>query len=53
MLIKKFEPYLVNLVDSNQFFSKIEDVIKTQLPEFIQYQQQIKNYLALYFGKQS
>ena len=53
MLIKQFKPYLVDLIDSDRFFDKIEEVIKTQLPEFIPYQQQIKNYLALYFGKEN
>ncbi|MGD1701420.1 hypothetical protein [Dapis sp. BLCC M229] len=50
MLIKKFEPYVVNISDSGTFFAKIEEVIDTQLPEFDAYKKQIKYYLALYFN---
>ncbi|MCA1745056.1 MAG: LamG domain-containing protein [Bacteroidales bacterium] len=50
MLIKKFEPYVANIPDSGAFFSKIEEIIDAQLPEFKAYKQQIKNYLALYFN---
>lgn len=50
MLIKRFEPYLTNVVkNKGSFFNEIETIIKTQMPEFIPYQKQIKNYLALYF----
>ncbi len=50
MLIKKFEPYVAHLTDSGTFFTKIEEIIDTQLPEFVAYKQQIKYYLALYFN---
>ncbi len=50
MLIKKFEPYVANISDSGSFFTKIESIIDTQLPEFVAYKQQIKKYLALYFN---
>ena len=50
MLIKKFEPYVANISDAGTFFSKIEQIIDTQLPEFAAYKPQIKYYLALYFN---
>ncbi|NEN88021.1 MAG: LamG domain-containing protein [Okeania sp. SIO3H1] len=50
MLIKKFEPYIANISDAGTFFTKIEQIIDAQLPEFAAYKQQIKNYLALYFN---
>lgn len=50
MLIKKFEPYVSHLTDSGDFFSKVENIIDTQLPEFAMYKSQIKYYLALYFN---
>ncbi len=50
MLIKQLEPYLTDLSDPEHFFSKLEEVITHQLPEFIPYQKQIKAYLANYFG---
>ena len=50
MLIKKFEPYVANITNPGDFFSKIEAIIDAQLPEFAAYKQQIKYYLALYFN---
>lgn len=50
MLIKKFEPYVAHISDSGSFFTKIEEIIDIQLPEFAAYKQQIKHYLALYFN---
>jgi len=49
-LIKRFEPYIASLSDADSFFSKIEEIINTQLPEFNLFKKQIKTYLALYFN---
>jgi hypothetical protein len=50
MLIKKLEPYVRNISDSATFFTKIDEIIDSQLPEFKLFKQQIKTYLALYFN---
>lgn len=50
MLIKKFEPYVANLTEPGAFFSKIEQVIDVQLPEFKPYKRQIKKFLGLYYN---
>ncbi len=50
MLIKKFEPYVKDISNSTDFFKKVESVITEQIPEFYNYREQIKNYLALYFN---
>ena len=50
MLIKKFEPYLINITELAEFFSKIEALIDQQVPELHPYQNEIKKYLALYFN---
>ncbi len=50
MLIKRFEPYVANIHDPAQFFTKVEEVIDVQLPEFTSYKEEIKAYLALYFN---
>jgi hypothetical protein len=50
MLIKRFEPYIANLADSNAFFTKIEEIINGQLPELIPHKKQVKSYLALYYN---
>lgn len=50
MLIKKFEPYVAHIADPGDFFTKIDEIIEAQLPEFVAYKAQIKYYLALYFN---
>ena len=50
MLIKRFEPYVAGIQDPAAFFSKVEQVIDAQLPEFANYKKEIKTYLALYFN---
>jgi hypothetical protein len=49
-LIKRFEPYLKDKDNSEDFFNTIEDIINTQLPEFKAHKQEVKEYLALYFN---
>ncbi len=49
MLIKRFEPYVAGFASSEELFSKIDQVIDTQLVEFQPYRRQIKRYLALYY----